>query len=220
MLRRTGSSSVPAIGPSPWSRGRTMSLRSTPISGTTSVAGVPSSMLTLERFIAANRRALLLPPRRSPRWKAVPWTTRTPAARAARTSSATLGMSPASRAAAASSGSAVESPMTPRCTSEVTTAVWGGAMSSARSTAMFGPLDGEPAVDRHDRSGHVVAVIRRQEGDDLGDLLGLHEPHRRHQFGHEPLRRVHGRVELRDHRGVDAAGGDGVHPHAPLHVFD
>ena len=68
MLRSTGSSSVPAIGPSPCRRGSTMSLGSTPISGQTSVAGVPGSMPTLERLMAANKRAFMLPPKPSPRW--------------------------------------------------------------------------------------------------------------------------------------------------------
>src|SRR5947209_4791847 len=220
MLRSTGSSSVPPMGPKPCTRDRTRSVRSTPISGTTSVAGLPSSIPTLDCFMAANRRALRFPPRPSPRWKAVACTTWTPARRAARTILATLGMSLALRAAAASSGRAEESPMTPRCTSDVTTAVWCGATSSARSRAIRSVLDGQAAVDRDDGARHVVAVVGCEEGDDLGHLLGLHETHRCHERGHEPLRRVGRRGELAHHRCVDAPGGDGVHPYAALQILD
>ena len=135
-LRSRASSSVPVNGDTPCSRDETMSVSSGPSSGTTAAAGEPATTWLGRLASTANNGAFTAEPARSARNSAVQWTTRTPAARAARTSRAVLAITSRAATSVASSGMAAWSPTTPRCSSIVRTAVCSGARSAARSTAI------------------------------------------------------------------------------------
>ena len=88
--------------------------------------------------MTASIGAFTAEPARSARNSAVQWTTRTPARRAAVASRAAFVMTLWDATSAARSGTAARSPMTPRCISIVSIAVWPGASSSTRSIGMWG----------------------------------------------------------------------------------
>src|SRR4051812_8754793 len=178
-LRSTGSRSVPAIGSRPCRRLRTRSPSTGPSSGTTSTADVPGRSCTPLLRTALNSRALLFDPRRSARVEAVQWMTEAPAARAAVHSRAALAIVP--RAAAASSGRTDDSPTTPFCSSEVTTAVVAGSMSARSSRGTGADCTGRPPTlgpvpDPLPADLDHVAVAVEQWTDAwpryLGDLAG------------------------------------------------
>ena len=86
--------------------------------------------------MARKRRPLVLAPLLSARRSAWQWITWTPAARAASISAASCGTTAA--ASLPRSGIEARSPITPRCISEVTSAVCSGAIRAARSRGMTG----------------------------------------------------------------------------------
>lgn len=137
--RRVMSSEVPVNGENPWWRrlSRSPSSRS---SGSTSMAGVPSSMCrgSLSRE-TMNGQFAVWEPARPGRNAAVQWITGSPACLAAWSRRVALAVTSWRAHASTSSGNFVRSPTTPRCISMTSTATrsTGDLHASSRALAWY-----------------------------------------------------------------------------------